>query len=159
MWKAGTYKVVAPACVGERPMGWPSWASIERTGRLLVYGSSKPSSLPSTEGGFTPTASMVASGRETRYRTADRSVVVLWIMSGALFLGSSGSVHRCWWLHERLLYVDHMRYIWLRATREPSMESVWHVGRAFPCRVYIDSNHRDSRIWVPLVHGSLHVVN
>jgi hypothetical protein len=23
-----------------------------------------------------------------------------------------------------------------------------HVGRVFPCRVYIDLNHRDSRIWV-----------
>jgi hypothetical protein len=30
--------------------------------------------------------------------------------------------------------------------RESSVESVWHVGRVFLCRVYIDSNHRDSRI-------------
>jgi hypothetical protein len=27
-----------------------------------------------------------------------------------------------------------------------SMESVWHVGRVFPCKVYIDLNRRDSRI-------------
>jgi hypothetical protein len=29
-----------------------------------VYGPSKPSSLPSTEGGFTPTASMTGSGEK-----------------------------------------------------------------------------------------------
>jgi hypothetical protein len=33
--------------------------------------------------------------RETRYGPTDRSVGVLWFVSGALFLGSSGSVHRC----------------------------------------------------------------
>jgi hypothetical protein len=70
-------------------------ASTERTDRLLVYGPNKLSSLPSTEGGFTSTASMDASGRETRYGPADRSAVMLWIVSGALFLRNSGSVHRC----------------------------------------------------------------
>jgi hypothetical protein len=29
----------------------------------------------------------------------------------------------------------------------------------FPCRVYIDLNHRDSQIWVPLVFDSLHIDN
>jgi hypothetical protein len=29
---------------------------------------------------------------------------------------------------------------------ESSMEIVWHVDRLFPCRMYIDLNHRDSRI-------------
>jgi hypothetical protein len=29
-----------------------------------------------------------------------------------------------------------------------SVESVWHVDWVFPCRVYINSNRRDSRIWV-----------
>jgi hypothetical protein len=28
-----------------------------------------------------------------------------------------------------------------------------------PCRVYIDSNHRDSQIWVSLVYDSHHVAN
>jgi hypothetical protein len=45
--------------------------------------------------GFAPTASMVASGRETGYGPVDQSVVMLWFVSGAIFLGSSGSVHRC----------------------------------------------------------------
>jgi hypothetical protein len=30
--------------------------------------------------------------------------------------------------------------------RESSVESVWRVDRIFPCRVYIDSNRRDSQI-------------
>jgi hypothetical protein len=67
---------------------------------------------------------------------------------GSLFLRSSGSVHHCWWFHERLLYVDHVRHIWSRAICGPSVESVWRVGQVFPYRVYIDSNRRDSRIWV-----------
>jgi hypothetical protein len=45
-------------------MGWPPRASIERTDRMLVYGPSKPSSLTSTEGAFTPTASLAGSGEK-----------------------------------------------------------------------------------------------
>jgi hypothetical protein len=37
MWKASTFKVVTPACVGYGPMGWPLQASIERTGCMLVF--------------------------------------------------------------------------------------------------------------------------
>jgi hypothetical protein len=36
--------------------------------------------------------------------------------------------------------------VWSGTLRELSMESMWHVDRGFPCMVYIDSNHRDSRI-------------
>jgi hypothetical protein len=36
MRKAGTPKVVAPACVAEGPMGWPPWASIEHTDPILM---------------------------------------------------------------------------------------------------------------------------
>jgi hypothetical protein len=34
-------------------------------------------------------------GREAGYGSTDRMVVVLWIMSGALLLGCSGSVQIC----------------------------------------------------------------
>jgi hypothetical protein len=34
-------------------------------------------------------------GRETGYRPTDRSIDVLWIVSGALFLGSSGAAQIC----------------------------------------------------------------
>jgi hypothetical protein len=60
---------------------------------------------------------------------------------------------------ERLLYIDHVRYVWSWTICELSMECVWHVGRVFPYRVYIDSNRRDSQIRVPLVCGSHHVGN
>jgi hypothetical protein len=50
--------------------------------------------------------------------------------------------------HEGLVYVDHVRYVWSWTICGLSVESVWHVGLVSPCRVYIDSNHRDSRIWV-----------
>jgi hypothetical protein len=36
--------------------------------------------------------------------------------------------------------------IWSKTIRESSVESVWSVDQVFPCRVYIDSNRRDSRI-------------
>jgi hypothetical protein len=39
-----------------------------------------------------------------------------------------------------------MRDVWSGTIRESSMESMWRVDRVFPCRVYIDSNHRDSQI-------------
>jgi hypothetical protein len=47
---------------------------------------------------------------------------------------------------KRLLYADHVRYVWSKAIHGPSVESVWRVGRVFPYRVYIDSNRRDSQI-------------
>jgi hypothetical protein len=30
--------------------------------------------------------------------------------------------------------------------RESSVESMWRIDQVFPCRVYIDSNRRDSQI-------------
>jgi hypothetical protein len=36
--------------------------------------------------------------------------------------------------------------VWSRTIRESSIESMWYVDWVFPYRVYIDSNHRDSRI-------------
>jgi hypothetical protein len=76
-------------------MVWPPRASIECTDHMLIYGPSKPSSMPSIEGGFTHTASMVSSRREIGYGPVDLSAVVLWGVLGALLLGTSGSVHRC----------------------------------------------------------------
>jgi hypothetical protein len=34
--------------------------------------------------------------------------------------------------------------IWSGTIHESSVESVWRVDRVFPCRVYINSNRRDS---------------
>jgi hypothetical protein len=38
--------------------------------------------------------------------------------------------------------------VWSETIRESNVESVWRVDQVLPCRVYIDSNCRDSRIWV-----------
>jgi hypothetical protein len=83
-------------------------------------------------GWFYPHCFSDCLGRETGYGPADRSAGVLWIVSGALFLESSGSVCHCWWLRERLLCVDHMRYVWSGTIHGLSVGCVWRVGRVFP---------------------------
>jgi hypothetical protein len=60
----------------------------------------------------------------------------------------TASMASCWWWRERLLYVDHVRYVWSWTIRGLSMESMWRVGQVFPSRVYNDLNRRDSQIWV-----------
>jgi hypothetical protein len=45
---------------------------------------------------------------------------------------------------ERFLYTDHVRYIWSRVIRGPSVKCVWCVDQVFPCRVYINLNHHNS---------------
>jgi hypothetical protein len=37
---------------------------------------------------------------------------MLGIVSGALFLRSNGPAQLYWWLRERLLHVNHVRYVW-----------------------------------------------
>jgi hypothetical protein len=63
----------------------------------------------------------------------DRSADVLWIVSGAIFLESSGIHPNLLVTRKRLLCVNRVG-------------CMWHVGRVFPYRVYIDSNHHDSQI-------------
>jgi hypothetical protein len=93
------------------------------------------------------------------YRPADRTAGVLWIVSGALFLESSRIRLNLLAACERLIYVDHVRYVWSMAIHGLSEESMCRVGQVLPCRVYIDLNCHDSRISIPLVRGSHHVVN
>jgi hypothetical protein len=82
--------------------------------------------------------------RETGYGPTDRSAGMLWIVSGALFLRGSDSVQLCRWLVKGC-------HVWGPPTGSVRWAYVdWcgkctcHVGRVCPCRVYIDSNHRDS---------------
>jgi hypothetical protein len=97
--------------------------------------------------------------RETGYGPMDRSAGVLWIVSGTLFLGSSDSVQLC----RRLVKGCLVRGLPAGNVHPTYVD--WHgkytcrIGRVFPCRVYIDSNRRDTRIWVSLVCGSHHVDN
>jgi hypothetical protein len=60
----------------------------------------------------------------------------------SFFLGAVGSVQRCWWLAKGC-------HVWgptAGSMRGLRGKHTCRVGRVFPCRVYIDSNRRDSRI-------------
>jgi hypothetical protein len=81
-----------------RTDGLTPWESIERTYRMLVFMS--PASLAA---GCRQMVSFLHCfvgwlGRETGHEPTDRSADVLWIVSGAPFLGSSDSVQRYRWL-------------------------------------------------------------
>jgi hypothetical protein len=125
-----------------------------------VYGPNKPSSQLSTDVWLSPMLHWLARERN-------------WVQT-------HGSVSRCavdcvgvpfsqeQWLYptlsvtrQGLLYIDHVRYVWSRTICGLSVECMWIVGRIFPCRVYIDSNHRDSRIWVTacLLQSSCRLLN
>jgi hypothetical protein len=93
--------------------------------------------------------------RETGYGSVDRSTDVLWIVSGALFLGSSDSVQLC----RRLMKGCHVRGSPVGSVRGLAWEAYMSCCRISPYRGYIDSNRHDSRIWVSLVCGSHHVDN
>jgi hypothetical protein len=64
------------------------------------------------------------------------------------FSGAVWSVQRCWWLakgcHIRKLPVESVRVAYM----DWRWKQICHVYRTFPYKVYIDFNHRDSRIWV-----------
>jgi hypothetical protein len=86
--------------------------------------------------------------RETEYGPADRSADVLWIVSRALFLGSSDSVWLCRWLvkgyHVRGPSAGSVHWAYV----DWCGKCTCRIGRVFPYRVYIESNRRDSQIWV-----------
>jgi hypothetical protein len=113
-----------------------------------VYGTNKPSSWLPIDACLYPYYFIGWLRRETGYGPVDRLAGALWIMSGALIFESSGPAQRCWWFCKRLLCVDRVRYAWSITICGLIMECVWRVGRVFSCRVYIDLNRRNSRIWV-----------
>jgi hypothetical protein len=43
-----------------------------------------------------------------------------------------GAVSTSWGLSERLLRVDHVRYVWSRTISGPSVGCVWRVGQVSP---------------------------
>jgi hypothetical protein len=96
------------------------------------YESCKASSWISTEGWLCPHCFMGWLGRETWYGPVDRLAIVIWIVSRALFLGNIGSAQLCWWLYERLLCNDCVRYVWSRTIRRLSVGCVWCVSRVSP---------------------------
>jgi hypothetical protein len=70
-----------------------------------------------------------------------------WICTILLMTSRKVAMH---WLRE-------IRMAWDHTQTEHGMRVV--CWSSFPYMVYIDSNHCDSQIWVPLVYGSHHVDN
>jgi hypothetical protein len=111
------------------------------------YGPGKPISLLLTDVWLKRTASMAVLGE--KLRQVPRTIQPGWeVESGAFFLGSSESVQLCW-VSVKGCHVwgsptgsIHWAYVDWCGKR------TWHVDQVFPYRVYIDSNRRDSRIWV-----------
>jgi hypothetical protein len=87
-------------------------------------------------------------GRETRWRTCGSLSWARGLCREPFFSVAVGFVQCCWWLvkgcHVRGLPTGSVcgAYVDWRGKRK------CHVYQVFPCRVYIDSNHRDSQIWV-----------
>jgi hypothetical protein len=77
---------------------------------------------------------------------ADQSAGMLWIMSVALFLGSSEIHQNPPMTHGRLrrtgLSTGSVRRVYV----DWRGKHTCRVYCVFPCRVYIDSNYRDSQI-------------
>jgi hypothetical protein len=108
-----------------------------------VYGPSKPSSLSSTDACLCPHCFNGWLERETGYGPTDRSADVLWIMLWAVALLNSVDDYAkscymwiTWDTYGRGLYTDQ------------ALKACGVLVKVFPYMMYIDSNRRNSRIWV-----------
>jgi hypothetical protein len=113
---------------------------------MLVYGPSKASSLLSTKAWLKPTTSLAVRGKKLGEDPQIGQSACWGCSQESLFIGSSGIHANRSVTLERLLYANYVRYIWSEVICSLSVERVCRVGRVFPCRVYIDSSHYDSRI-------------
>jgi hypothetical protein len=130
--KADTSKVVAPLVSVKYRWVGPCEQVLNVPIACQRYETGKPSSWSSTDDWLCPHYFNGCLGRETRYGPADRSTDVLWIVSGVLFLRSTGPSQLCWWLRKRLLCVDCVRYVWSGTIRGLSVECMWRVGQVSP---------------------------
>jgi hypothetical protein len=113
-----------------------------------VYGSSKPSSWSSTEAWLKSTASLVGSGEKLGMDPWINQPAQCGLCREPIFSGAVGSVQFCRWLmkgcHLRGLSVGSVCQAYVDRRGKHTCCVDW----VFPCRVYIDSNHYDSQIWV-----------
>jgi hypothetical protein len=148
MWKAGTSKFVAPPVSVKDRWVEPHEQVLNVPNACWWYGPSKPSSVQSSDARLYPHCFIGWLGRETGYGPVGRSAGVLWIVSGAPFLRSSGPAQLCWrhvkGCHVWGLPVGSVRRVYV----DWRGKCMCRVGRVFSCRMYINSNHCDSRIWV-----------
>jgi hypothetical protein len=148
MWKAGTSKVVAPAWVGLGLMGWPCEQVLNVPIACRWYGPGKPSNWLLTEGGFTPTTSMVGSGEKLGTNPWIGQLACCRLCRESFFSGAVALP---------IAVDDFVKGYHVRGLPAESMQWAYvdwrgkrmcHIGRIFPCRVYINLNRHDSRIWV-----------
>jgi hypothetical protein len=121
------------------------WTYRSHTG---VYGPSKPSSLLSIEGGFTPTASMATLGEKLGTEPWIGQPACCRLCREPFFLGAVAL---------SITVNDFRKGCHIRGPPIVSVRRVYmdwhgkrmcHGGRVSPCMVYIDLNYLDSRIWV-----------
>jgi hypothetical protein len=127
-------------------MGWPPRANIERTDRMLMFmGPVNWCNMLSTDAWLSLLLQWLCWERNW--------VANLWTTQSdwglcrePFFSGAVGSVQHCWWLlkgcHVCGLPVESVRGAYVDWRENDTC----HVYRVFPYRMYIDSNHRDSRI-------------
>jgi hypothetical protein len=130
-----------------------------RSGSVMwQVGTSKPSSLPSTDAWLKPTALMAVLGEKLRW--VPWATQPGWeVESEALFLESSSIHPMLLMTRKMLLYADHVRDVWSRAIRGPSMRCVWHVDRVSSTGCTSIRIAATFRYEWPLVRDNLHVAN
>jgi hypothetical protein len=111
------------------------------------YGPGKPSSQPSTGAWLKPTDSMSFLGEKLSW--VPRATQPGWeVESGTLFSGAIVSVQPYRWLVKGCHVQGPPAGSIRRAYVDWRGKRTYHIGRVFPCSVYIYSNCRDTRIWV-----------
>jgi hypothetical protein len=112
------------------------------------YGPSKPSSLPSTEACLKSTALLVGLGEKLDTDPRIGQPTCCELCQESFFTGVVGSMQ----IYRRLVKSYHVRGLPTGSVRRAYVDwrgkRTCYVDQVFPCRVYIDLNHHDSRIWV-----------
>jgi hypothetical protein len=101
---------------------------------MLVYRPKKPSSLSLTGAWLKPTASLAVWGKKMGGDPHIGQPVCWGCSRESLFLRSNGIHPNLLVTHERLLYVDHVRYVWSGAIHRSSVESMLRAHRVFLVR-------------------------
>jgi hypothetical protein len=95
-----------------------------------------------------PPASLAGSGEKLGTNPWIGQSACCGLCQEPFFSGAMGSIQIC----RRLVKGCHVQGLPAGSVRWAYVDwrgkHTYHVGRVFPCRVYIDSNRRDSRIWV-----------
>jgi hypothetical protein len=123
-WQASTFKAIAPACVSSGPMGWPPWASIERTDHMLLF--MGPISLVACHRqklGLSLLLHWLVSKRNWVWTHGSVSRQAVDCVGSPFFLGAVGSVQIYWCLMNGC----YMWTMWDTYGLGPYVDRVWKV--------------------------------